>query len=604
MRAVLLLCLVPVLLLKAAWAAPTPDASARAQALLKDGNRRWAIGSPEQRRSAIAAYEEAAKLTPSDVQVLNTLGRAYLEASFLRAARGTFESVLALDPDDPDAEYGLGKVWTRTWLDRPDSIARAFAYGYLTDATHDRPAFAEAYLQLAAVDIERNDGVAARAAAESAYHLAPDTPQAQLGLACLLYRGGEIERADSLFAIAIPELPRELRRKFDDCSPLLTPEAQASYLESNPNEQAAWDERFWAVNDPDPTTPLNEARLEFRARLAYAMLLFGDPFDPHWRGRTGLYLRYGRGVQVADERGEAHGEMPMLELGDVAPTPTPGQLARLGLQATADGHAVFAPLPPGVHALRLAALVARFESDSGGRLLAQVELQGTPADTMRGECVVLDSTGAVAGRAARELTPGACDPARQRTADFAFEVPPGRYRVVFSVRDGRAGKGITRADVVVAAPARSLAMSDVVLACGPLDAGAGAGGVRLNPNVGARVGDDEPVHAYFEVYHLRPGDGGATRFEYDYTVLSAEPDRRPWFRRLLPGGPHTLLSYRSEQQGFGTLRRQYINVPAGTLGYGRFRLVIGVHDLGSGRRASRTVEFEKAPAPAVAPESR
>jgi GWxTD domain-containing protein len=597
MRRILAVSIALALMPHPVWAAPPVEPSTRVQELMQDGERRWATGSLEQRRFAIADFEQAAQLAPGDARVLDRLGRAYLDAVFLRAARSTFERALGIDRNDPDAEFGLGQVWTRNWLEKPDSTSMVMAYGYLTDATNDRPEFSDAWMALAAIDVERGDAAAAREAGERALRSAPERPEARLAMACLWYRDGEIERSDSLFALAIPRLAPARRRGFTDVSPLLAPEEADRFAELNPNEQDAYGQRFWAMNDPDPTTTFNEARLEFSARLAYATLLFGDPFDPHWRARTELYLRYGRRVQVADELGGRHGEMPRLDLGDVAATPSPEQLKRLGLMATADGHAVFAPLPPGVRAIPLLALVARFESERGNRLLAQVEAPGTPADSMAGECIVLDSLGVEAGRAARALTAGACDPARLRTGDFAFDLPPGHYRVVFAVRNGRAGKGVTRTDVVITRPTRSLAMSDVVLACGTLDPGASQGSVRLNPNVGARVAEDEPVHAYFEVYHLRANAGGSTKFDYEYTVQSAEPDRRPWYRRLLPGGPPTLLSYHSDQEGVGPLRRQYINVPAGTLGYGRYRLIITVHDQQSGRRAVQAVEFDKRPAP-------
>ena len=588
----------------AAHAAPVADPAARTRALLADGRSRWEAGSLEQRRAAIALYEQAAQLEPRDTLVLGTLGRAYLDAHFFRQARTTFEHVLALAPNDADAEYGLGRAWTWTWLEKPDSAAFVYAYGYLTDATNDRPAFADAWIARAALDVERGDADAAREHGERAWRAAPDSPDAQVAFACLLYRAGDVERADSLFGAAIPQLPAARRRDYVDLTPLLSGDAADRWADLNPNEQAEAAERFWAMNDPDPTTPINEARLEFEARLAYASMLFGDPFEPYWRARTELYLRYGHRVQVEGESATGPHEMPRLELGEVATTPDPEALRRLGLQATTDGHAVFAPVPPGYHALPLATLVARFEGELGVRLLAEVQTPGTPADSLTATCVVLDSLGHERTRAARELGAAGCDPARQRIGDFAFDLDPGTYRVVFAVRNARAARGVSRTDVTLARPGRALEMSDIVLACGALDPASRQGAVRLNANLDARVGDDEPLNAYFEVYHLRAGAGGATRFEYEYTVLSTLPDRRPWYRRLLPGGPPALLSYRSEQQGTGALRREYIRVPAASLPYGTYRLEIAVRDLESGRRTQQSVAFAKEPASGGAPPAR
>lgn len=73
-------------------------------------------------------------------------------------------------------------------------------------------------------------------------------------------------------------------------------------------------------------------------------------------------------------------------------------------------------------------------------------------------------------------------------------------------------------------PSRAdLDVSDLVVSCGTGGVGAGRT-VRLDPNPSARVADGDPLTAYFEIYHLRAGGDGQARFEYVYTVKSAEKD--------------------------------------------------------------------------------
>ena len=57
--------------------------------------------------------------------------------------------------------------------------------------------------------------------------------------------------------------------------------------------------RFWSVSDPDPTTRVNEAQLEYWARVARATLLFSDSWEPRWDARADLYVRYGPAEHVA-----------------------------------------------------------------------------------------------------------------------------------------------------------------------------------------------------------------------------------------------------------------------------------------------------------------
>ena len=113
-----------------------------------------------------------------------------------------------------------------------------------------------------------------------------------------------------------------------------------------------------------------------------------------------------------------------------------------------------------------------------------------------------------------------------------------------------------------------------------------------------------PLVAYFEIYHLAPGQGGLARFEYEYTVRSMR-DRRIWIQRALAPRqtPAPIIATREEQQA-GDLRRQYLSVPVQALPPGRYTLGVKVRDLVSGAEARRETEFERAGAFASANDRR
>jgi hypothetical protein len=134
-------------------------------------------------------------------------------------------------------------------------------------------------------------------------------------------------------------------------------------------------------------------------------------------------------------------------------------------------------------------------------------------------------------------------------------------------------------------------LSDIVLVCGPLETVPVGGSVRLDPNLEHRIGGDEPLLAYFEVYALRPEASGATKFEYEYKVHSLERDTRPWFKRMFSRSGAERIAVRSPEEGAGPTRRQYLSVPAQSLPPGRYRLEVTVRDHGATTR--REVEFEK-----------
>lgn len=560
-----------------------------------DGHRRLADERLWKRRISIRELEARSLRAPRDHGALRRLAQAYLDAGFLHMARVTFERTLQLAPEDPDALFGLGRICERQWLAAPASFPADSAMSYFVRATRARPSLWEAWIALAALRFERRDPRGAREAATSALVAMPHRVEPQIANAYLAYRNGLIALSDSLFTIAIPRLPSGIAARFDDISPLLTPDEGVTLARMPPQERAQYARRFWTENDPDPTTPQNEARLEFYSRLAHAMLLLVDPWSPRWGPRTELYARYGRLVQIDDPFDSRHDEMSHLAWGEIPVTPTPKALAALGQIATNEGRAVFAPLPPGSRELPIAWLVSRFESASGPKLLVQVETRGFPGDSLTADCAVLDSLKHAIARASQSLSASACDPAGHRAGEFTFELDPGRYELAFAVHDKLNGRGVARAWKEIAPVSPGLSMSEVVLQCGPADLSVGQGSIRLNPNFLARVEGSQPLFAYFEIYHLRPDVKGGNRFEYEYSIRDmGAPGRSSGRLRRTAAEAASRLAFRSMQEGVGALRRQFINVPAGSLPPGRYQLTILVRDIVAGTKTERSVDFVKA----------
>jgi GWxTD domain-containing protein len=657
----------------AAGAAPQargdPSRPGRAESLYLSAQARLATGSFDQRRIAIGELEEATALASDEPRYQLALGRAYFDAELTNLAKGRFERAASLSPADPAPRLGIGEAWRRDWLTylAPASLERAIEN--FTAATRLGPDLCDAWVRLAPLLYERGELKPALAAAERACASAPGRADAALAAAYLSYRSGSVARAESLFASAIPRLPLDLRARCADVSPLIRQEDEEELREQSPRMQAEFARRFWSENDPDPATPENEAQLEYWARIAHASLMFLDPTHPRWDMRAELYVRFGPPGSVAYEPlgvpltrtpswyhawrytrlngwrrvGEPtdypmhsmvwdypnlgmlvllndyalseHYQLPPSLYRPPDPLPSPQALSRGDFLFTAGGKAMFPLLPPGVRALPVAGHVCRFEGEHGARLLAQLEAPGTPVDSLWATCVVVDSSEHEVTRATRVLSPSGCDPTRLRTADFSFDVPPGFYRVGFSVRNERGDRGVTRSTKDVEPQPASLALSDVVVICGPIDVAPGAPEIRLapdngprapqavaatapvirlGPNLRARVAGDEPLIAYFEIYHLLPGVNGQAPFEYEYTVRSEEKDARPWFRRMFPFGAHEpRVQVQGAEVNFGPLRRQFVSVPVASLPPGRYRLEVRVRDASTGETALGTARFER-----------
>ena len=607
-----------------------PAGDAEAGRLLASAEQRLALQTIEMRRVAIAELERAHDLAPTRLDVLLTLARAYAQAGYQKQSRIRYERALAIADDDPETRLGLARSWRRDWIKflEPRSLSRAVEH-YAACVRLD-PTRLEAWLQLSALEIERGELRAARAAAERALAAEPGRPDAMLAAASARWRQGEVLSADTLFRQAIGRMRRSVRDRFEDFAPLATERDTTMWRRLSPEGREDYVRQFWREHDPDLATSENEAQLEYWARVAQAYFLYYDNKRRAWDERGEIYVRYGPPedmrynpvgtmlytawtgpgnnmrfpmnvlvwfyhrlgmVVILNDRSLTENyELPVSMDFDMDPRPAPGPLAASGLLYTPGLRGTFSPLPPGVEPLDVASQVARFEGAAGGaRLFAGLSAPGGPADSLRAEIVVLDSAYREVFRQRRTLTPSACEPAEMRVADFDVALSPGRYLVGMSAGAGKR-RGTTREKVVIAAADSSLAMSDVVVTCG-LPAGP-IGSVRLDPNPSGHVAVGEPLVAYFEVYHLSRGPDGEGRFEYETAVRSATPDRRVWLQRWLsPRRDGEGLGFTRQDKVLGTVRRQYVSVPLTGLAPGRYVLEITVRDVLTGDERRSGVEF-------------
>ena len=626
---------VMVLLALAAPSAARCESSGRehhradeASRLVARAAKHLALRTIDGRRAAVAELERATVLEPLDPDYQLMLGRAYYASGFVHVAMQRFARVVAMVPADAGAHYGLGLTWRRDWLRYLDTTSLARAVDHVEAAARLDSSYADAWLTLASLRLERHEPGAAAEAAAHAVAADPGRLEGALALAAANWRLGNVELAERGFRATIPRLPRSVRERFEDFAPIASEQDTAIYNPLPAAGRADFARRFWGDQDPDLTTPENEAQLEYWARVTQAYFLFYDPKHREWDQRGELYVRYGppekadynplsaklystvgsfsqtmypmnvmvwswprfgMTVVLEDRVLSEYYQLPQTMDRDPDPRPDPVALARLGVVSTHELRGVFPALPPASVPVRLEAEVARFQGENGPRVLAMLEAASAPGDSLTARVVVFDSTGHEVARAAHPLAPSACEATRYRVADFTHELPPGRYTVGLSVRAG-ARRGTARVPVELFAPDTTLALSDIVVTCGtPVTLGPS---VRLDPNPQARVTAGAPLIVYFEIYHLTPGDDGQSRFEYEYRVKSAEPDPRIWIQRALAPRPTVpeLEASRAEANA-GALRRQFVSVPVQSLPPGSFRIEILVRDLLTGQEARGSAPF-------------
>ncbi len=608
----------------------------RAAALYRQALGYVARNDVDARRMAIRLLEDATLLDPGRPEYHLTLGRAYYEAGFLGEARDRFERVTMIAPDEPEARYGLGQVWRRDWLHYADPASLNQAVKHFSACCRMRVQFADGWLELTPLLVEQKDLRAASVAARRALEASPGRPEALIAVAYTDYLSGDMEGAAEGFRVGVPGLPRLVRARFVDIAPVATD--RDTFL-LNRLEGAAHDEflrQFWADMDPDLTTAVNEARLEYLSRVAHAFFLYYRPKLGEWDERGEVYVRYGPPshttynpigdplrfnfmtgspypantmvwtyqdlrlqVVMQDRTLNEYYQLPVSLWQDPDPIPHPAVIAASDSMLLArSGRGVFRTLPPGTQPLQIAGAVGRFYTPQGPRLFGQVEVPGTPEDSVSAAWVVLDSARTVVVRGSRSLVISACDPVELQVADFVSDIRPGTYTVGLSVKDREGRRGTLRRDVVVPAPLGRLTVSDVVITCGTPYIEEQRGGppiVRIEPNPTARVPKSGPLTAYFEVYELTPDAGGRSRFHYEYTVRSAEKDPRIWVQRVF--APRALpdpIQVSHEEEQVGSRRRQFVSVPVSALPPGRYQIEILVRDVVSGQEAKSTARFSMA----------
>jgi GWxTD domain-containing protein len=619
-----------------------PTRAQRAAELDQAALRHLAQGTFDSRRIAIGELEQATLLDPSNLDYELTLARAYYQAGYLKSARIRYERVAGLVPDDASAHFGLGQVWRRDWLKFLDRVSLNYAIGQFATAARLAPDRADAWIMLASLQLERGERVAARAAAAHALEAEPGNLGAQLASAMAEFRNGEVARAESLFRVALPRLPRDVRERFDDISPVASEQDTMVFNHLGLVGKMEFLRRFWKEADPDPATPENEAQLEYWARVAQAYFLYYDARLKQWDERGEVYVRFGppesveynplgftdgavydgtvtyrtdfpsntllwhypslgMDVMLQDRLLSERYLLPIQMWGDPDPRPDEGMVAARGdLEATHGGRGVFPLLPPLSHRLALAGVVARFGATSGGRVLGAAVAPGSASDSLWATWVVLDSSEVEVARVQETLGPSACDPAGSRTTELLQDLPAGRYRVSVSVRNRGGARGTYTAPLVVPPDPGQLALSDVVITCAAPDPNVLP--VRPAADPEAAVEPGQPVSAYFEIYHLGTGGDGRAHFEYVYTVRSAERDPRIWIQRVVSPRPHIpSVSASREDENFGALRRQFLKVPLEKLPSGRYWLEIHVRDLESASETEGRAEFRVLGEPSSGP---
>jgi tetratricopeptide (TPR) repeat protein len=236
----------------------------------------------ERFADSAAVLAQIETLTPEDADVPAVRGTMLAQAGDFTAAEAEYQRALDLNPEHPQAHYGLGLLYAR-YLERPD-----VALLQLEAATRLNPANASAWYLLASTRERSGDAGGAREAVLAALAVDPDDAEAHNLLARLLRQAGDEEGAQremKRFAELNQKKEEEESRRRD-----LRATFDASTLDVRAGRLAAAERGFRHVLELDPVHDGAHAMLakillstkresEARVELAQALVARPDYYE-------------------------------------------------------------------------------------------------------------------------------------------------------------------------------------------------------------------------------------------------------------------------------------------------------------------------------------
>ncbi len=177
-----------------------PDAPKTAADYVEDGRKALQDNRPDD---ALAAYNRALRLEPTNVTALEGRGGVFLERNNTAAAGADFELAVKTDPNQWIALNGLGTV--RRWQNRPEDAIDAFtrALAVYPNDTYALTNRAQTYLMTGKKDLARQDIAAAK-------DLDPDSSDVVSVLVSLDLYDDKIDEATEVLRNAVAANPDDV----------------------------------------------------------------------------------------------------------------------------------------------------------------------------------------------------------------------------------------------------------------------------------------------------------------------------------------------------------------------------------------------------------
>jgi GWxTD domain-containing protein len=477
--------------------------------------------------------------------------------------------------------------------------------------------------------------------AEAARTADPRNARVRLAEGLALHRLDRDVDAGAAFDTALALLPPAERRDMTGLESILRAEDAARYRKESEAMRLAHDSLYWDVSDPVRLTPVNEARIEFLARVAFADLRFtSDEFHVKgWRSDRGVIVaRYGEPPVVATFAPESEniegsdGAAKVTTVWHYAERnrtfvfygpPAMNYAAFAGdFRSYADNARHVEPvsfenLAPRLRVDSVPVQVARFRGETPTAVdvsvfadlptrrmlkdvdVAQVSLETALflSDGQRRDVATLRDSAFVRADARDPVV----------TRSWQRVLAPGEYQYRVEAREPVSGHSARGRSTVVVEPftAGVFALSDVLLADRIVPRAGAAprdrGDYFIVPNASLTYQPGDTIFLYWEAYGLSPDSLRAGRMRVDIGLRLQEVERAREFTARILGGIADAVGLSEKGDDRVSLRFErtvaldssdrvpnYLALALGDAPAGTYQLELTVTDLTTGKSTTRT----------------
>jgi GWxTD domain-containing protein len=254
-------------------------------------------GTPRARLLSSEEIERALSLDPQNPIYHVEKGLTLIARRFVGEAQESFVRATQIDPRCFEAWFQLGRLEQYEYFKTmcfPEHCAKAIEYfekAFGFNRKHE-----ETMINLGFLHAFRHmygTGLKFATRATSYY---PKSSMAHLLSGMLYTKHNEFDKAAREFAAAFLLMSDEERKPYESIAPLLPLDERELYLSSSAEKKTDWNRRYWAENDPTPSTEVNERELEHFSRVLIADWAISDE-RLNARGsdtdRGGTVIRYG-----------------------------------------------------------------------------------------------------------------------------------------------------------------------------------------------------------------------------------------------------------------------------------------------------------------------